>query len=56
MANAERQLNGQGTPLAMRRARWLVHDNWDGVEKVAATLEKRGKLTGDEVAALLSQS
>ena len=34
--NAKRQLGGAGTEHAMRQARWIVEDNWDGIEKVAA--------------------
>ena len=52
--NAKRYLGSPDTLLAMRQARWLMHDNWDGVVKVAEALEKHGKLTGEEVAALLS--
>jgi hypothetical protein len=36
--NAKRQLGGHGTEHAMRRARWLIEDNWDGIEKVAEAL------------------
>ena len=52
--NAKRQLGGTGTEHAMRQARWIVEDNWGGVEKVAAALEKHGTLTGEDVAVLLS--
>ena len=54
VANAERRLNGQGTALAMRQAKWLMHDNWEAVTKVAEALEKHGTLSGEDVAALLS--
>ena len=52
--NAKRQLGGTGTEHAMRQARWIIEDNWDGIEKVAAALEKHGTLSGEDVAGLLS--
>ena len=52
--NCKRQLGGAGTEHAMRQARWIIEDNWDGIEKVAAALEKHGTLTGEDVAVLLS--
>jgi hypothetical protein len=52
--NAKRYLGGHDTLHAMRQARWLMHDNWDAVTKVAAALEKHGTLSDEAVAALLS--
>ena len=52
--NCKRQLGGAGTEHAMRQARWIIEDNWDGIEKVAEALEKHGTLSGEDVAVLLS--
>ena len=38
----------------MRLARRIVHANWPSVEAVAAALDEKGSLTGDEVVALMS--
>ena len=37
--NCKRQLGGAGAEHGMRQARWIIEDNWDGIEKVAAALE-----------------
>ena len=52
--NAKRYLGGHDTFHAMRQAKWLMHDNWNAVTKVAEALEKHGTLSDEDVAALLS--
>ena len=52
LKNAKSYIDGQSIGLAMRMARWLVHDNEDAIEVVAKALDERGKLDGDEITAL----
>lgn len=52
LKNAKSYIDGQSIGLAMRMARWLVHDNEDAIEMVAKALDERGKLDGDEITAL----
>jgi hypothetical protein len=37
----------------MQYARRLIDENWEAIERVAEALQAGGKLTGDEVAALI---
>ena len=52
--NCKRQLGGAGTEHAMRQARWIVEDNWDGVEKSQPCAEMAYSLSPKTKIAVIS--